>query len=110
MHALVAGLEPANVVRDETSEYLDQIVASIRIYVADTANVPVQVSFFHEGGEHVLIGARAMAIHQCARTEERSEEHTSELHSLMPISYAVFCLKKHKQTIHKQQTNIQTLT
>src|SRR3546814_1028453 len=24
----------------------------------------------------------------------RSEEHTSELHSLMPISYAVFCLKK----------------
>src|SRR3546814_9546338 len=26
----------------------------------------------------------------------RSEEHTSELHSLMRISYAVFCLKKHK--------------
>src|SRR3546814_6031066 len=25
---------------------------------------------------------------------ERSEEHTSELQSLMPISYAVFCLKK----------------
>src|SRR3546814_4000953 len=27
-------------------------------------------------------------------TEERSEEHTSELQSLMRISYAVFCLKK----------------
>src|SRR3546814_7370729 len=27
---------------------------------------------------------------------ERSEEHTSELQSLMRISYAVFCLKKHK--------------
>src|SRR3546814_4636690 len=27
---------------------------------------------------------------------ERSEEHTSELQSLMPISYAVFCLKKKK--------------
>src|SRR3546814_11102547 len=27
----------------------------------------------------------------------RSEEHTSELHSLMRISYAVFCLKKNKQ-------------
>src|SRR3546814_2075517 len=27
----------------------------------------------------------------------RSEEHTSELHSLMRISYAVFCLKKKKQ-------------
>src|SRR3546814_6225632 len=28
---------------------------------------------------------------------ERSEEHTSELQSLMRISYAVFCLKKKKQ-------------
>src|SRR3546814_3881740 len=33
----------------------------------------------------------------------RSEEHTSELQSLMRISYAVFCLKKKKQ---KQITNI----
>src|SRR3546814_17787707 len=31
----------------------------------------------------------------------RSEEHTSELQSLMRISYAVFCLKKKKAT-HKQ--------
>src|SRR3546814_7304661 len=30
----------------------------------------------------------------------RSEEHTSELQSLMRISYAVFCLKKKKRTIH----------
>src|SRR3546814_11141751 len=29
---------------------------------------------------------------------KRSEEHTSELQSLMRISYAVFCLKKKKQT------------
>src|SRR3546814_8176435 len=32
-----------------------------------------------------------------ARKQERSEEHTSELQSLMRISYAVFCLKKKKQ-------------
>src|SRR3546814_8155671 len=32
-------------------------------------------------------------IHRC-----RSEEHTSELQSLMRISYAVFCLKKNKNT------------
>src|SRR3546814_6437874 len=31
----------------------------------------------------------------------RSEEHTSELQSLMRISYAVFCLKKKKQNIYK---------
>src|SRR3546814_954707 len=30
----------------------------------------------------------------------RSEEHTSELQSLMRISYAVFCLKKKKTTCH----------
>src|SRR3546814_3839257 len=30
--------------------------------------------------------------------ETRSEEHTSELQSLMRISYAVFCLKKKKNT------------
>src|SRR3546814_7262733 len=30
--------------------------------------------------------------------EHRSEEHTSELQSLMRISYAVFCLKKNKQS------------
>src|SRR3546814_7595560 len=30
----------------------------------------------------------------------RSEEHTSELQSLMRISYAVFCLKKKKKNIH----------
>src|SRR3546814_1151887 len=35
---------------------------------------------------------------------ERSEEQTSELQSLMRISYAVFCLKKKKQ--HKQQYDI----
>src|SRR3546814_7825963 len=32
------------------------------------------------------------------RLEIRSEEHTSELQSLMRISYAVFCLKKQKHT------------
>src|SRR3546814_9786058 len=32
------------------------------------------------------------------RPRPRSEEHTSELQSLMRISYAVFCLKKKKQT------------
>src|SRR3546814_5601062 len=33
------------------------------------------------------------------QTDPRSEEHTSELQSLMRISYAVFCLKKQKNNI-----------
>src|SRR3546814_3897177 len=35
----------------------------------------------------------------------RSEEHTSELQSLMRISYAVFCLKKKKKSKHKTYDN-----
>src|SRR3546814_7864146 len=38
----------------------------------------------------------------------RSEEHTSELQSLMRISYAVFCLKKKKNTQTNQHNTIQT--
>src|SRR3546814_10330074 len=35
----------------------------------------------------------------------RSEEHTSELQSLMRISYAVFCLKKKKQQHNHEKNN-----
>src|SRR3546814_1465763 len=37
---------------------------------------------------------------------ERSEEHTSELQSLMRISYAVFCLKKTKNTTTVNNTSV----
>src|SRR3546814_2648948 len=38
----------------------------------------------------------SMMAHSPATRDMRSEEHTSELQSLMRISYAVFCLKKKK--------------
>src|SRR3546814_10856782 len=45
------------------------------------------------------------------RLELRSEEHTSELQSLMRISYAVFCLKKNKkQQQHKKKNNYKLFT
>src|SRR3546814_1234807 len=44
--------------------------------------------------------AQASQYLQCV-TYARSEEHTSELQSLMRISYAVFCLKKNKQHTYK---------
>src|SRR3546814_7352623 len=40
-------------------------------------------------------------------TTSRSEEHTSELQSLMRISYAVFCLKKKKKHKFNQKTYTQ---
>src|SRR3546814_3451209 len=42
-------------------------------------------------------------------TQSRSEEHTSELQSLMRISYAVFCLKK-KKVYKEKQTSTHNLT
>src|SRR3546814_1809884 len=42
------------------------------------------------------------------RQQERSEEHTSELQSLMRISYAVFCLKKKNTTYIQHNKNHDT--
>src|SRR3546814_9575836 len=50
----------------------------------------------------VECGADDRVLFVCAA---RSEEHTSELQSLMRISYAVFCLKKQK---NKQRNTIKT--
>src|SRR3546814_9350109 len=46
---------------------------------------------FHQSA--LVVGKIAHA-HAAPRHKSRSEEHTSELQSLMRISYAVFCLKK----------------
>src|SRR3546814_7051269 len=43
-----------------------------------------------------LNGGEVHAAHAAGTADDRSEEHTSELQSLMRISYAVFCLKKKK--------------
>src|SRR3546814_5425393 len=53
-------------------------------------------------GKHYAIDPAATdgtedAIGVLANAIDRSEEHTSELQSLMRISYAVFCLKKKKK-------------
>src|SRR3546814_4470868 len=47
---------------------------------------------------------------QPTTTLKKSEEHTSELQSLMRISYAVFCLKKKNNTTTKQNNDQTTKT
>src|SRR3546814_4079127 len=54
-------------------------------------NRRVMVQGYHGTG-------KSTHIEQVAARLNRSEEHTSELQSLMRISYAVFCLKKKKST------------
>src|SRR3546814_9982110 len=52
------------------------------------------------GYHHIHHLASRIPNYRLRECFERSEEHTSELQSLMRISYAVFCLKK-KNTKHK---------
>src|SRR3546814_7855288 len=51
----------------------------------------------HEDRFGVDGAQEGVAIVESEIIADRSEEHTSELQSLMRISYAVFCLKKKKQ-------------
>src|SRR3546814_1389959 len=52
----------------------------------------------------VRLGFGTNNVDHCTRLC-RSEEHTSELQSLMRISYAVFCLKKKKTIIQEYETH-----
>src|SRR3546814_9034868 len=65
----------------------------------------VRVLDRHAAGGDRRVGREGEFVVVTGRTGGRSEEHTSELQSLMRISYAVFCLKKKKQ--HKNKTLLQ---
>src|SRR3546814_2345510 len=59
--------------------------------IAERDMVTAQLLQRHVGVERLVVG---VGIEELSRFVVRSEEHTSELQSLMRISYAVFCLKK----------------
>src|SRR3546814_3156427 len=63
------------------------------------SDAPAQALRAAEMDQHVVGCKFAQALAAAAR----SEEHTSELQSLMRISYAVFCLKKKKYKNNKDQ-------
>src|SRR3546814_8146938 len=58
--------------------------------------------------EDIQFRAEQPQRHQRADQRQRSEEHTSELQSLMRISYAVFCLKKKNIINNNSQYNKRT--
>src|SRR3546814_1091363 len=57
-----------------------------------------------------VFGLQLFVSHVRSPRPRRSEEHTSELQSLMRISYAVFCLKKKKQHIQNRRPNTKSTT
>src|SRR3546814_5491772 len=94
-------------------EAVDHLVAAALGVVGRVGLVPGE-----QGGQQAHVGGRAgslddqaavvgefevgfglVGVGVAAAFVARSEEHTSELQSLMRISYAVFCLKKKKQNI-----------
>src|SRR3546814_9335988 len=71
--------------------------------------------YFSSTSSSAMLGCRATVSSKACLVRPaftamaaRSEEHTSELQSLMRISYAVFCLKKKKKQIHRQNNNKNT--
>src|SRR3546814_2656837 len=68
--------------------------------LAEAAGPPLGGEGFYVPAGHRIRSLMEAGTHPdficLTRLERRSEEHTSELQSLMRISYAVFCLKKTK--------------
>src|SRR3546814_7115953 len=63
-----------------------------------------------EPGRAVQRGVRPIGRRGREGRAHRSEEHTSELQSLMRISYAVFCLKKKKSTQNQYKRYASSIT
>src|SRR3546814_2727384 len=78
---------------------------SVFSIVADAFDTTAIVSTRWDGSR-IVRPLSAMPRPIDCRNHHRSEEHTSELQSLMRISYAVFCLKKKKKNIKHEQTLI----
>src|SRR3546814_8132973 len=97
---------------------MDEAVARA-VFIRDEAIALVAVEEFDFADRHECFLSRKQDIRRQKHRQswkrekgriapERSEEHTSELQSLMRISYAVFCLKKKKKTTQSRDTYIPT--
>src|SRR3546814_7449257 len=86
------------------AERLEGVVASLASKVGAADSAPALLSGTGKSDTHLLLVLNSDRGLAGAFNSNRSEEHTSELQSLMRISYAVFCLKK--KTIETEQKNI----
>src|SRR3546814_9350722 len=89
------------------AEFIDSIADAAELTKADSARaldaaIEVIKKNLKKGNTITLVGFGTFEVR---KRGARSEEHTSELQSLMRISYAVFCLKKKKKTTTSQLSN-----
>src|SRR3546814_7515057 len=79
-------------------EVILQFWREVKLAFPDAWGLPPEQSRLMHSAGIAAIGALMDHLMPRATQHARSEEHTSELQSLMRISYAVFCLKKKKKT------------
>src|SRR3546814_14698698 len=96
---------PPRSTRTDTLFPYTTLFRSRAVKVNEGGSFHLLVALRHQTWCRAVFIAGISGIGEYPRT--RSEEHTSELQSLMRISYAVFCLKKNKTK--KQITNHQNL-
>src|SRR3546814_3086779 len=75
-----------------------RLVRDVEIHMTQTQAFHLEVDRTGDDVARREFGARIETRHEAIAGGARSEEHTSELQSLMRISYAVFCLKQTKST------------
>src|SRR3546814_4815613 len=100
--ALVTGVQTCALpISDLRQKRMIPILTRIRAHSAREFGELVR----HQGEEFIYVLEGRIEVHSeyydPVALAARSEEHTSELQSLMRISYAVFCLKKKKTTTKK---------
>src|SRR3546814_8168545 len=77
-------------------------LAAVPSIIFGLLGLAIFLNLLHFPRSAALVGGMTLAL----MTMPRSEEHTSELQSLMRISYAVFCLNKKNKTNKKQITKL----
>src|SRR3546814_2759951 len=85
-------------------EHFDLLVLDLMLPGEDGLSICRRLRGGHDNTPIIMLTAKAEEIDRIVGLEmgadDRSEEHTSELQSLMRISYDVFCLKKKKYQTH----------
>src|SRR3546814_1168258 len=93
------------------SRRMARVVAQLEIRLVEADALHLDLLHVMHAVEHGIEAHHLAAVRIFAgRLAERSEEHTSELQSLIRISYAVFCLKKKNTYTPLVTDNYVTLT
>src|SRR3546814_2348522 len=94
--------------RDRHHQRMDDLAVRIKRESQERVRVQPAVAPAHDEGVVLPVLQVAEQLRGLRELDLRSEEHTSELQSLMRISYAVFCLKKKNKQHNKRTKQLRT--